>query len=100
MAEAAQRRGLKYLAITDHSQGLGIARGLTPERMKQQWKEIDALNKRWSDFQVLKSVELEIHADGSLDLPNEILAQLDLVLVSTHSALKQTRAVILSRVCL
>ena len=98
MAEAARARGLKYLAITDHSQGLGIARGLTPEKMKQQWKEIDALNKRWSDFQVLKSVELEIHADGSLDLPDDVLKELDLVLVSTHSALKQTRDKITARV--
>ncbi len=98
MAEAARARGLKYLAVTDHSQGLGIARGLTPEKMKQQWKEIDALNQRWSDFQVLKSVELEIHADGSLDLPDDVLKELDLVLVSTHSALKQTRDKITARV--
>jgi DNA polymerase (family 10) len=98
MAEAARARGLKYLAVTDHSQGLGIARGLTPEKIEQQWKEIDVLNQRWSDFQVLKGIELEIRADGSLDLPDEILAQLDLVLVSTHSALKQTRDKITARV--
>ncbi|HEX7587448.1 MAG TPA: DNA polymerase/3'-5' exonuclease PolX, partial [Anaerolineae bacterium] len=98
MAEAARARGLKYLAVTDHSQGLGIARGLTPERMRQQWKEIDALNQKWSDFQVLKSVEMEIHADGSLDLPDDVLSGLDLVLVSTHSALKQTREKITARV--
>jgi DNA polymerase (family 10) len=98
MAEAARARGLKYLAVTDHSQGLGIARGLTPARMKEQWKEIDDLNKRWSDFQVLKSVEMEIRADGSLDLPDDVLAQLDIVLVSTHSALKQTRDKITARV--
>jgi len=56
MAEAARARGLKYLAITDHSQGLGIARGLTPERVKQQWAEIDALNRKWKDFVVLKAL--------------------------------------------
>jgi DNA polymerase (family 10) len=98
MAEAARTRGLKYLGITDHSQGLGIARGLTPERLKQQWTEIDALNKKWKDFQVLKSIEMEIHADGSLDFPDELLAQFDLVLVSTHSALKQSREKITARV--
>jgi len=98
MAEAARARGLKYLAITDHSQGLGIARGLTPERLKQQWAEIDALNIKWKDFQVLKSIEMEIHADGSLDFPDDILAQFDLVLVSTHSALKQSREKITARV--
>jgi DNA polymerase (family 10) len=98
MAEAARARGLKYLAITDHSQGLGIARGLTPERVKEQWAEIDALNKRWRDFVVLKSIELEIRADGSLDFPDELLAQFDVVTVSTHSALKQSREKITARV--
>jgi len=98
MAEAARARGLKYLAITDHSQGLGIARGLTPERVKEQWKEIDALNKKWKDFVILKSIELEIRADGSLDFVDDLLAQFDLVTVSTHSALKQTREKITARV--
>ncbi len=98
MAEAARARGLKYIAVTDHSQGLGIARGLTAERLRQQWAEIDALNKKWKDFQVLKSIEMEIHADGSLDFPDDILAQFDIVLVSTHSALKQTREKITARV--
>lgn len=98
MAEAARARGLKYLAITDHSQGLGIARGLSPERVHEQWKEIDALNKKWNDFVVLKSIEMEIRADGSLDFPDELLAQFDIVLVSTHSALKQSRDKITARV--
>ncbi len=98
MAETARARGLKYLAITDHSQGLGIARGLTPERVREQWMEIDALNKRWNDFVILKSVELEIRADGTLDFPDDLLAQFDLVTVSTHSALKQSREKITARV--
>ncbi|MCI0475973.1 MAG: DNA polymerase/3'-5' exonuclease PolX [Anaerolineales bacterium] len=98
MAEAVRARGLKYLAITDHSQGLGIARGLTTERVKQQWAEIDTLNKKWKDFVVLKSIEMEIRADGSLDFPDDLLAQFDLVTVSTHSALKQTRDKITARV--
>ncbi len=98
MADAARARGLQYIGITDHSQGLGIARGLTPERMKQQWQEIDELNKRWSDFRVLKGIEVEIRADGTLDMPEEILARLDFCLASTHSALKQTREKITARV--
>jgi len=98
MAEAARARGLKYIAVTDHSKGLGIARGLDETRIKQQWAEIDALNKKWKDFTVLKSIELEIHADGSLDLPDELLAQMDIVLVSTHSSLKQSREKITARV--
>jgi DNA polymerase (family 10) len=68
------------------------------ERVKQQWAEIDALNKKWKDFVVLKSIELEIRADGSLDFPDALLAQFDLVAVSTHSALKQSREKITARV--
>jgi len=98
MAEAAKARGLKYLGVTDHSQGLGIARGLTPERMKQQWKEIDKLNERLKDFRILKGIEVEIRADGTLDMPEEILAQLDFCLASTHSSLKQPREKITARV--
>ncbi len=98
MAEAARARGLKYLGVTDHSQGLGIARGLTPERIKQQWKEIDELNKRLRDFRVLKGIEVEIRADGALDMPDEILEQLDFCLASTHSTLKQPRDKITARV--
>ncbi len=71
---------------------------MTPEQVKEQWKEIDALNKKWKDFVVLKSIEMEIRADGSLDFPDELLAQFDLVAVSTHSALKQTREKITARV--
>jgi DNA polymerase (family 10) len=98
MAEAAKARGLKYLGITDHSQGLGIARGLTPERINQQWKEIDELNKTLNGFRVLKGIEVEIRADGALDMPDEILAQLDYCLASTHSTLKQPREKITARV--
>ncbi|MBI3740538.1 MAG: DNA polymerase/3'-5' exonuclease PolX, partial [Chloroflexi bacterium] len=98
MANAARTRGLKYIGVTDHSQGLGIARGLTPERIMQQWKEIDALNKKFKDFKILKGIEVEIRADGSLDMPDEILAQLDFCLASTHSTLKQPREKITARV--
>jgi DNA polymerase (family 10) len=98
MAEAARARGLKYLAVTDHSQGLGIARGLTPERVREQWREIGALNERRSDFQLLRGIEMEIRADGTLDFPNDLLAEFDVVLVSTHSALKQAREKITARV--
>ena len=75
-----------------------MARGLDQARTLEQWKEIDTLNKRWSDFKVLKSIEVEIHADGSLDLDDDLLGRFDLVLASTHSALKQTREKITQRV--
>lgn len=99
MAEGARKRGLKYIAITDHSQGLGVARGLDPKRTREQWKEIDKLNKELGDeFRVLKSVEVEIRADGALDLPDDLLAGYDIVLATTHSALNQTREKITERV--
>jgi DNA polymerase (family X) len=98
MAEAARARGLHYIGLTDHSKGLGVARGLDDKRAREQWEEIDALNERWSDFRVLKSIEVEIRADGSLDLDDETLAKFDLVIASTHSALKQTREKITERV--
>ncbi len=99
MAEGAMQRGLKYIAITDHSQGLGVARGLDPKRTKQQWKEIDALNAEFDGaFRVLKSVEVEIRADGTLDLPDDLLAGYDIVLATTHSSLNQPREKITARV--
>jgi DNA polymerase (family 10) len=98
MARAAQARGLKYLAITDHSSGLGVTQGLDAKRIKKQWAEIDALNKKLKGFTVLKGLELEIRADGSLDMPDEILAQLDICLASTHTAQKQESARMTARV--
>lgn len=99
MAEGAMKRGLHYIAITDHSQGLGVARGLDPKRTREQWKEIDKLNQEFGDaFRVLKSVEVEIRADGTLDLPDDLLAGYDIVLATTHSALNQTREKITERV--
>ncbi|MBI3734409.1 MAG: DNA polymerase/3'-5' exonuclease PolX [Chloroflexi bacterium] len=98
MARAAQARGLKYIAVTDHSSGLGITRGVDATRIKEQWAEIDALNKRLRGFKVLKGLELEIRADGSLDMPDEILAQLDICLASTHTAQKQPKEKITARV--
>lgn len=99
MAEGARKRGLKYIAITDHSKGLGVANGLDEKRTREQWQEIDKINRELGGvFRVLKSVEVEIHADGSLDLPDDLLAGYDLVLATTHSALNQSREKITDRV--
>ncbi len=98
IAEAARRRGYQYLVISDHSQGLGIAKGLTPERLKEQRAIIDELNRRWSDFRLLQGAEVEIRADGSLDYPDEVLASLDLVIASIHTGLRQERERITARV--
>ena len=98
MARAAKAHGLKYLAVTDHSSGLGVTNGLDAKRIKKQWAEIDALNAKLKGFTVLKGLELEIRADGSLDMSDDILAQLDICLASTHTAQKQERAKMTARV--
>ncbi|MDI3280643.1 MAG: DNA polymerase/3'-5' exonuclease PolX [Bacillota bacterium] len=85
---AAAARGYEYLAICDHSKSLGIARGLDVQRLRAQWEEIDALNAR-GGVRLLKGVEVDILADGRLDLPDEVLAELDVVVASVHTGLKQ-----------
>jgi DNA polymerase (family 10) len=98
MAQAGRERGYRYLVISDHTQSLGIASGLTPERLKAQRAEIDALNVQWNDFTLLQGCEMEIKADGSLDFPDEVLAELDFVVASVHSSLRQEPAQITARV--
>jgi DNA polymerase (family 10) len=98
MAAAARQRGYRYLVISDHTQSLGVANGLTPERLRAQRAEIDALNDQLDGFTLLQGCELEIKADGSLDFANEVLAQLDFVVASVHTSLRQERAQITERV--
>ena len=101
MAEAAIGLGYEYILITDHTQGLGIVNGLTPERVAAQRKEIDKVNadlkKRKIKFTVLQGVEVEVHGDGTLDLPDEVLAGCDLVQASVHTSLTQPRDKITER---
>ena len=97
MARAARARGYRYLVISDHTKSLGVARGLTPERLRQQRAEIERLNATFSDFRVLQGAEVEIKADGSLDFPDEVLAELDVVIASVHSGLRQERERITAR---
>jgi len=85
MAEAARSRGYSYLAITDHTQSLKIANGLDQKRFFEQFKEIDAINGKWNDFVILKSAEVDILEDGTLDLPESVLKELDLAVCSLHS---------------
>ena len=91
MAHAARARGHRYLCITDHSRGLGIANGLGPERLREQRREIDAANGELDGITVLQGIEVEVKADGSLDLPDDALARLDLVIAAIHTALNQDR---------
>ncbi|CAE6759841.1 DNA polymerase/3'-5' exonuclease PolX [Nitrospira defluvii] len=85
MADAARRRGLRYLAITDHSRRLTMARGLNPARLSAQMDEIDRLNRDLTDIRLLKGIEVDILEDGSLDLPDDVLGRLDLVVGAVHS---------------
>jgi DNA polymerase (family 10) len=98
MADAARGKGYRYLVISDHTQSLGVASGLTPERLRAQRAEIDALNEQWDDFALLQGCELEIKADGSLDFSDEVLAGLDFVVASVHTSLRQDRDQITDRV--
>lgn len=80
--------GLEYLGICDHSKTAVYANGLSVDRLAQQWSEIDALNQQLAPFKIFKGIESDILSDGSLDYPDEILAQFDFVVASVHSNLK------------
>jgi DNA polymerase (family 10) len=84
MAAAAKARGYGYMALTDHSKRVTVARGMDTRRLLQQIGEIERLNTTLEDFTILKGVEVDILADGSLDLPDKILARLDLVVAAVH----------------
>jgi DNA polymerase (family 10) len=84
MAEAARRRGYSYVAISDHTKHLTIAHGLNGKQLVKQMKEIDRLNKKYSRFRILKSVEVDILDDGRLDLDDEVLKDLDVVIGAIH----------------
>jgi DNA polymerase (family 10) len=85
MAAAAQERGYRYIAITDHSQSLKITNGLTEKRLFQQIRAIDKLNAKLKRLVVLKSAEVDILEDGTLDYSNAALKELDLTICSIHS---------------
>jgi len=89
LAEQARQRGYEYLAICDHSPSAKYARGLTPDQLVEQMKEIDRLNKKLTGLVLLKGVEVDILADGSLDLPDRLLQKLDVVVASVHSGFRK-----------
>ena len=98
LADAAIARGYRYIAVTDHSKGLGIARGLNVERLLEEMEEIDALNRELKNFRILKGVEVDIRSDNSLDFPNEVLSRLDIVNASVHSGFRQSSEKITGRI--
>jgi len=97
MAEAAKKKGYKYIAITDHSQSLKFAGGLIEERLQEQIEEIRKLNQELDDFTVLTGIEVDIKSDGSLDFSDEILSKLNVVIAAIHSGFKQESKIITER---
>ena len=85
MAEAAAERGYKYIAVSDHSQSLNVAGGMSVEELKKQIKEIEELNKKMDNFKIFKGVEVDILKNGELDFEDELLNKLDFVIASVHS---------------
>ena len=101
MAELARERGLSYQVLTDHSQSLSIANGLTPERVEQERRIIGELNESYArdgiDFRLLHGCELEIRPDGKLDYEDKLLARFDVVVCSLHVGRRQPRAQLMAR---
>ena len=98
MAQACIQRGHQYMVITDHSRSLGIANGLSIERLLAQAEEVRQLNAEIGDvIQILAGTEMDIKADGGMDYPDEILAQMDFVIASLHSGLQQKREQVTER---
>ena len=92
MAEAARARGWKWLGIADHSQRAAYAKGLSPERLREQWAEIDHLNAHYAgEFYLLKGVEADILPDGSLDYDETVWPDLDFIVASVHEKLAMSR---------
>ncbi len=99
MADAAIASGLKYIAITDHSQRVSMAFGLDPKRLREQWKAIDAIRDQYEGrLVILKGIECDILEKGGMDLPDDCLAEADWVLASVHYGQKQPRDQITERI--
>tara|TARA_B100000315_G_scaffold60479_1_gene54832 strand:+ start:40 stop:1749 length:1710 start_codon:yes stop_codon:yes gene_type:complete len=97
MAQAAKKLGLKYICITDHTGQLKIANALDEKRIKKQRKEIDKANKQLKNFTILQGTEVNIKADGNLDMKNNILKELDIVIAAIHSGFKNSKEKITQR---
>lgn len=94
---ALKKRGYQYGALTDHSQSLKVAHGMSIPRIRQQMKEVRALNERHAPFRLLMGSEVDILSDGSMDYPDEVLAELDFVVGSIHTGFTQSEAQLTKR---
>src|SRR5690606_14419406 len=97
MANYCKELGYEYLGISDHSQYAVYAKGLKPEQIIEQHKEIDELNEKLSPFKIFKSIEADILPDGSLDYNDEVLSSFDFVVASVHSAMKMNEEKVTAR---
>ncbi|MEM9186849.1 MAG: DNA polymerase/3'-5' exonuclease PolX [Planctomycetota bacterium] len=97
MADAAAAFGLEYIAITDHSQRVSMAGGLTPQRLREQWRAIDQLRGEYAGLAILKGIECDILEAGGMDLPDDVLAEADWVIASLHYGQNQPRQQIMDR---
>jgi len=100
MARAAMELGHDYIVMTDHSPRLTVAHGLSVERLREQLAEIAALNEELAPFRILTGMEVDILEDGSLDMTEDVLAQLDVVVASVHSKLRMERTEMTRRMVL
>ncbi|MEX1224375.1 MAG: PHP domain-containing protein, partial [Pirellulales bacterium] len=98
MVAAAQQRGLKYIAITDHSKRTSMANGLNADRLRKQWAQIDKLNDQIQGMTVLKGIECDILEAGGMDLDDEVLSEADWVIGSIHYGQNQPRQQITKRI--
>jgi len=96
MADYAKKLNYEYILITDHSQSAKYAHGVEPKRLYKQWKEIDALNKHFKNFHVLKGIEVDILGPGNLDYPDKILKEFDFVVASIHQGFTKN---VTQRIC-
>jgi DNA polymerase (family 10) len=98
MGRAALERGYDYVAICDHTPAVGAVHGLTPDEVRRQAEEIAAANERLAPFRVLRGIECDILPDGRLDLPDDVLAELDWVQASVHGGQRMPREQMTRRV--
>ncbi len=98
LVEAAHRKGYEYVIVSDHSRSSTVAGGLSEEKLLDQIGKIRALNKKYTNFRILAGSECDILADGRMDFPDRVLAQLDIVLCAVHSRFKQGRAEMTARI--
>ena len=98
MVQRARAKGYQYIAVTDHSRSLKIARGLSLEKLREQHEKIRKMNDNLTDFRILTGIEVDILPGGGLDCPDEILEKIDVVVASVHSAFKQDRETMTRRI--